>query len=151
MKNMDYEKAYKAVLQTATQWINDGCTDKEKICLECVFPELRESEKPMNQEGLKEEINRTYHDGSVADTSDMDHVTYENIAEYFYDLGCRRTAEKFGEIEYNRQMAKEQMMEEAVEGEVVQDLKGVNRVKSFSKIPERLHFGDKVRIIIVKE
>ena len=41
---MDYEKAYKAVLKTATQWINDGCTDKEKICLECVFPELRESE-----------------------------------------------------------------------------------------------------------
>ena len=41
---MDYEKAYKAVLQTATQWIKDGCTDKEKICLECVFPELRESE-----------------------------------------------------------------------------------------------------------
>ena len=41
---MDYEKAYKAVLETATQWIKDGCTDKEKICLECVFPELRESE-----------------------------------------------------------------------------------------------------------
>ena len=41
---MDYEKAYKAVLQTATQWIKDGCTDKEKICLECVFPELAESE-----------------------------------------------------------------------------------------------------------
>ena len=41
---MDYEKAYKAVLQTATQWIKDGCTDKEKICLECVFPELAGSE-----------------------------------------------------------------------------------------------------------
>lgn len=41
---MDYEKAYKAVLKTATQWINDGCTEKEKICLECVFPELRWSE-----------------------------------------------------------------------------------------------------------
>ena len=40
---MDYEKAYKAVLKTATQWIKDGCTDKEKICLECVFPQLRES------------------------------------------------------------------------------------------------------------
>ena len=31
-------------MKTATQWIKDGCTDKEKICLECVFPELRESE-----------------------------------------------------------------------------------------------------------
>lgn len=41
---MDYEKAYNAVLETAKQWIKDGCTDKEKICLESVFPELRESE-----------------------------------------------------------------------------------------------------------
>ena len=106
MKNMDYEKAYKAVLQTATQWINDGCTDKEKICLECVFPELRESEKPM-QDGLEEEISRTYHDGSVTDTSDLDHVSYENIARHFYELGCHRTAEKYDEIEYNRQSAED--------------------------------------------
>ena len=49
---MDYEKAYKAVLQTATQWIKDGCTDKEKICLESVFPELRESE----DEKIRKEI-----------------------------------------------------------------------------------------------
>ena len=41
---MDYEKAYKAVLKTATHWIKDGCTDKERICLESVFPELREGE-----------------------------------------------------------------------------------------------------------
>ena len=63
--------------------------------------------------------------------------------------------------EYNKTMAevfkdgwnacKEQMMKDAVEGEVIQDLKGVNRVKSFSKIPEWLYFGDKVRLIIVKE
>ena len=41
--------------------------------------------------------------------------------------------------------------EEAVEGEVVQDIQGVNRVKSFSKVPDWLHFGQKVKIIIVKE
>ena len=42
---MDYEKMYKAVLKTATQWIKDGCSDKVvKMCLECIFPELRESE-----------------------------------------------------------------------------------------------------------
>lgn len=61
--------------------------------------------KVADGEVLEEEINRTYHDGSVADTSDIDHVTYENIAEHFYDLGCRRTAEKYDEIEYNRQRA----------------------------------------------
>lgn len=45
----------------------------------------------------------------------------------------------------------DEMMKGAVEGEIVQDLKGVNRVKSFSKIPEGLHFGDKVRVIICKK
>ncbi len=29
------------------------------------------------------------------------------IAHYFYDLGCRRTAEKYDELEYNRQRAEE--------------------------------------------
>ena len=46
---------------------------------------------------------------------------------------------------------RDQMMKEAVEGEVIQDLKDVNRVKSFSKVPEWLRFGDKVKLIIVKE
>lgn len=32
---------------------------------------------------LEEEISRTYHDGSVTDTSDIDHVAYENIASHF--------------------------------------------------------------------
>lgn len=41
---MNYEKAYKAALKKATQWLEDGCTDEEWTCLECVFPELRESE-----------------------------------------------------------------------------------------------------------
>ena len=49
---IDYEKAYKAVLQTATQWIKDGCSDKERICLECVFPELREIEDEMIRKKL---------------------------------------------------------------------------------------------------
>lgn len=36
---------------------------------------------------LEKIIGETYHDGSVADTSDMDHVDYENIARHFYELG----------------------------------------------------------------
>lgn len=63
--------------------------------------------KVSDGEGLEWEINRTYYEGSVADTSNIDHVTYENIAEHFYDLGCRRTAEKYDEIEYNRQRSEE--------------------------------------------
>lgn len=57
---MDYEKAYKAVLQTAKQWIKDGCTDKEKICLECVFPELRESEDEMIRNWLLVQLETNY-------------------------------------------------------------------------------------------
>lgn len=41
---IDYKEKYEAALQTAKQWIADGCSDVEKIALECVFPELRESE-----------------------------------------------------------------------------------------------------------
>lgn len=43
-------------------------------------------EQPM--EGLEEEISRTYHDGSVADTDDMDHIAYENIARHFAEWGA---------------------------------------------------------------
>ena len=37
---------------------------------------------------LEDEISRTYHDGSVADTSDIDHNTYENIARHFAQWGA---------------------------------------------------------------
>ena len=36
---------------------------------------------------LEKIIEHTYHDGSVTDTDDIDHVTYENIARHFYELG----------------------------------------------------------------
>ena len=57
---------------------------------------------------LERIIEQTYHDGSVADTDDMDHATYENIARHFYELGQKDAANKFDEIEYNRQRAQEQ-------------------------------------------
>lgn len=40
---------------------------------------------------LEEEISRTYRDGSVADTSDMDHVSYENIARHFAEWGAKHS------------------------------------------------------------
>jgi hypothetical protein len=43
-ETVNYKKMYEATLQTAKQWIADGCTDKEKIAIETIFPELRESE-----------------------------------------------------------------------------------------------------------
>jgi len=46
---------------------------------------------------------------------------------------------------------KEQMMKDAVEGEVVSALENVNYVRTMSKVPSWLHFGQKVKLIIVKE
>ncbi len=60
-------------------------------------------------------IEQTYHDGSVADTDDMDHVTYENIARHFYELGKKDAANKFDEIEYNRQRAEEEMSDKTLD------------------------------------
>lgn len=47
----------------------------------------KQLEQPV--EGLEEEISRTYHDGSVADTDDMDHNDYENIARHFAEWGAK--------------------------------------------------------------
>ena len=59
---------------------------------------------------LEKIIEQTYHDGSVADTDDMDHATYENIARHFYELGQKDAANKFDGIEYNRQRAEEETL-----------------------------------------
>ena len=36
---------------------------------------------------LEKIIEQTYYDRSVTDTADMDYVTYENIANHFFELG----------------------------------------------------------------
>lgn len=38
---------------------------------------------------LEKIIEQTYHDRSVTDTSDIDYVDYENIAQYFFELGLK--------------------------------------------------------------
>ncbi len=68
-----------------------------------------ESEKPMNQ-GLDKEIEEISinvpcseftHESEYIDLLDW----LKEQFTYFYDLGCRRTAEKYDELEYDRQMA----------------------------------------------
>ena len=70
MENFDYEKAYKAVLQTAKQWIKDGCTNKEKICLEYVFPELRESEDERIRRWIIKELESKYVKDDIVNSKD---------------------------------------------------------------------------------
>ena len=119
-------------------------------------------------EGLEEEINRfedwmeTYNQADYPTS-----FTTRDIARHFAKWQKEKdnevadkaltTSIKLQEGWYAKGIAdgeksmKEQMMKEAVEGEVIQDLKDVNRVKSFGKVPDWLRFGDKVRIFIVKE
>lgn len=104
------------------------------------------SEKPMN---LDEEIaiylnrellNRIKNDDTIDGFTTFD---AGEIACYFYDLGCRRTAEKFDEIEYNRQRAEEEIPnDKVVEGEVI--LNGHGLLADVTKWGD----GYKLKIII---
>lgn len=60
---------------------------------------LEKSEKPINQEGLENEAVSYCFDNGL----NISPRVATDFARYFYDLGCRRTAEKYDEIEYNRQ------------------------------------------------
>ena len=75
-----------------------------------IVPELDKS--------LEEEISRTYHDGSVTDTEDIDHIAYENIARHFAEWQEKQDLRWAGEIHKNGyNLCKEQMLKDAVEGE----------------------------------
>lgn len=65
-------------------------------------------EKPMNQDGLDENIKHYIEDCGWGKDSTIPVSFVRQIASHFYNLGCRRTAEKYDEIEYNRQKAEEQ-------------------------------------------
>lgn len=56
---------------------------------------INELQQEQPEVDLKKEIERTYYDGSVTDTSDMDHVDYENIARHFYELGRQSILQDF--------------------------------------------------------
>ena len=67
---VDYKKKYEAVLQTAKQWISDGCSDTVKIAIEAIFPEFRESEDERIRKNCIHflELQKGHH----ADTSEID-------------------------------------------------------------------------------
>ena len=81
---------YKAVLKTATQWIKDGCSDKEKICLESIFPEFLESEDERIRKaivGLIEELQRSDKNFAGVELADM--LSYlEKQKEQKHPNGC---------------------------------------------------------------
>ena len=173
------------------------------------FLSTLESEKPME---LEEEVKRYYSDNFDYISSDQPTLSIlTNIARHFAEWGYLRAAEKYNEIEYNRQRAeesvpndleeaakdytdssewllgenlehieaaflagaewqkqhdaelieiayndgitigmtkqKEQMLKEAVEGTIF--CQRLNRYIYLKEIDESLHYGDKVRIIVI--
>lgn len=61
------------------------------------------SEKPTIPVDLEKEIKEYCGTRDICPVPDF----IDAVARHFYELGCRRTAEKYDEIEYNRQRAEE--------------------------------------------
>ena len=115
--------------------INELDISDESILIEAELSELLsflstlESEKPMNQDGLEEAVV-DYFEGywpgmETAEQCNTDlrftPPAIMRLARHFYELGCRRTAEKFDEIEYNRQREEERVpndLEEAADNHI---------------------------------
>lgn len=92
----------------------------------------REPENPMNQEGLEEEINRLWE--SFADEMEGPHNLFDIYA---------RLARHFANWQ------KEQMMKDAVEGEVVKDINNKLSVTAKNVNLDKFKFGEKVRVIVI--
>jgi flagellar biosynthesis chaperone FliJ len=73
--------------------------------------------KVKDNKELEMEIERvvTEYKEKVFGTKVMKPSGVEKIARSFYDLGCRRTAEKYDEIEYNRQREEENVQKDLEE------------------------------------
>lgn len=62
--------------------------------LSCLRNFITSHQQEQPEADLDKIIGQTYHDGSVADTPDMDLVDYENIARHFYELGLNARKEE---------------------------------------------------------
>lgn len=83
-------------------------------------------------EGLEEEIERYWKEEMpVVTESDLN-----DIARYFYDLGCRHTAVMYDDIEYKRQMAEEAELSGDLEDEIDRQLDVFPYTKVTPELPE---------------
>ena len=77
-----------------------------------------ESEKPMVQDGLEEEMDKFFETMPVLEHENIFEDTFKYIAEHFAEWGYLRAAEKYNEVEYNLQRAEESVpndLEEAAD------------------------------------
>ena len=134
------------------------------------FLSTLESEKPMNQDELEKEIEWEWNDcdGKHSDTDyqivELTKDDFSSLARHFAEWQKEQMmkdgnvilaeedfdAEKEKSMEWGYNLCKEQMMKEAVEGEVVKDIS--NKLAVTAKINlDGFKFGDKVRVIVLKK
>lgn len=94
--------------------------------LDDILPFVSTLESEKLEADLEKEINSlddAYFDlGGIAVKGATYYLTVEDlkdIARHFYELGCRRTAEKYDEIEYNRQRAEESVPKNLEEAAII--------------------------------
>ena len=132
------------------------------------FLNTLESEKPMNQEGLKEEY-KDYVESDPVYSKLVNRNAGLSIARHFAKWGAEHAreqmmkegnvilaeedfnAEKEKSMEWGYNLCKEQMMEEAGEGEVVKDINNKLAVTAKNVNLDKFKFGDKVLVIVCKK
>lgn len=109
-------KAYDEALAIAKQVINNNCSEVEKLCLECVLPELKESDDERIRKGLIQHLKelRNWKAGTMSPIKVPAHydawITYlekQNDAnkEYWrgYREGKQEILDKYAEIEKQKE------------------------------------------------
>ena len=116
--NPVYDEAYlnEKIKKATESWKG---VDVDAMLAECRGYDEEKSEKPIDE--LEVEIalylnqhflNRIKYDETIDGFTTFDAW---DMAKYFYELGCTRTAERYDEIEYNRQRAEESVSKDLEE------------------------------------
>ena len=69
MNTEEKARAYDEALERAKQVLSNNCTEVEKLCLECIFPELTESEDERNWKSVERAIR-----GFITNPTDADEL-----------------------------------------------------------------------------
>lgn len=113
MTQEEKAKAYDEALALAKRLISNNCTEVEKLCLECIFPELKESEDERIRKWLLECVENLSN-GNFIEVSKQDVLSYlekqkeqpslppnlDKAAEEYADYNSRRWQED-GDIYYD--------------------------------------------------
>lgn len=147
---------YRAKMKTHDFTYYEGMADALDLFEQ--FIDSLESEKPMEQDGLLEEVKRYYSDNFEYLSSDQPTLSIlTNVARHFAQWSAERQKEQddkelsdlltITHLQGAEQM-KEQMLKEAVEGTIVDA--GFDDHTALVSIPDkRYDEGDKVRIVVI--